>query len=214
MHYNRCNVLVKVNQDGLKLYGTHQLLVYAPDVNILGGVVHNVKKNREALVVASKESRLEVNADKLSTCSCLETRMQDEFTIQGLITLPLRGWKSSNFWEQEEIKCRMKSGNACYHSVHNLLSSNLLSQNIKFKIYRTLTLPFVLYGCNIWSVTLREERRLSVFENRALKGIFEPKRDKVTGELSKLRNEELNDLYCSPNIVLVIKSRRFRLGGM
>jgi len=64
VHYNRCNVLVKVNQDGFKLNATHQLLVYAADVNILGGRVHTVKKNREALVVASKARRLEVNADK------------------------------------------------------------------------------------------------------------------------------------------------------
>ena len=79
--------------------------------------------------------------------------------------------------------------------MQNLLSSKLLSQNIKIKIYRAVTLPFVLYGCETWSVTLREERRLRVFENRVLKGIFEPKRDKVTGELIKLHNEELNDLY-------------------
>ena len=66
----------------------------------------------------------------------------------------------------------------------------------------------VLYGCETWSLTLREERRLRVFENRALRRIYGPRRDEVTGELRKPHNEELNDLYCSPNIVWMIKSRR------
>ena len=86
---------------------------------------------------------------------------------------------------EEEIKSRWKSGNACYRSVQNLLSSNLLSKNIKIKIHRTITLPVVLYGCEIWSLTLREERRLRVFENRVLRRIFGPSRDKVTGEWIK-----------------------------
>ena len=82
---------------------------------------------------------------------------------------------------QEEIKSRLKSGNACYHSVQNLLSSNLLSKNLKIKIYRTIILPIVLYGCETWSLTLREECRLRVFENRVLRRILGPKRDEVTG---------------------------------
>jgi len=109
---------------------------------------------------------------------------------------------------QEEIKRRMKSGNACYHVVQNLLSSNYLTKNLKMKIYRTIILPAVFYGCEAWSPTLREERRLRVFENKALKRIFGPKRDEVTGEFRKLQNEELKDLYCSPNIIWVIKQRR------
>jgi len=69
---------------------------------------------------------------------------------------------------QEEIKSRLKTGNACYHSVQNLLSSSLLYKNLKIEIYRTIILLVVLYGCETWSLTLREEQRLRVFESRVL----------------------------------------------
>ena len=98
----------------------------------------------------------------------------------------------------------MKLGNACYYSVQNLLSSRLLSKNLKIKIYRTIILRVVLYGCETWSLTLREERRLSVFENRVLRRVFGSKRDEVTGEWRKLHNEELKDFYTLPNIVRVV----------
>jgi len=93
------------------------------------------------------------------------------------------------------------------------LSSRLLSKNLKVKIYRTIILPVVLYGCETWSLTLREERKLRVFENVVLRRIFGLRRDEVTGEWRRLHNKELNDLYSSPNIVWVIKSRRMRWAG-
>jgi hypothetical protein len=73
---------------------------------------------------------------------------------------------------QEEIKKRFDSGNACYHSMQNLLSSHLLSKNMKVRIYKTIVLPVVLYGCETWSLTVREEHKLRVFENRVLRRIF------------------------------------------
>jgi len=93
------------------------------------------------------------------------------------------------------------------------LSSSLLSKKLKIKIYRTIILPVVLYVCETWSLTLREERRLRVFENRVLRRVFGPKRDEVTGEWRKLHNEDLSDLYSLPNIVRVVKSRRMRWVG-
>ena len=99
------------------------------------------------------------------------------------------------------------------HSVQNRLSSRLLSKNLKIKIYRTIILPVVWYGCETWSLTLREERKLRVFENMVLRRMFGPRRDEVTGEWRRLHNKELNDLYSSPNIVWVIKSRRMRWAG-
>jgi hypothetical protein len=95
----------------------------------------------------------------------------------------------------------------------------LLSNNLKIKIYRTIILPAALYGCETWSLILREERRLRVFGNRVLKGVFGPKRDEVTRERRKLHNEVLNDLYYSPNIVLLVWETgevctRFRWGNL
>jgi len=83
---------------------------------------------------------------------------------------------------QEESKSRLKSGNACCHSEQDLLSSSLLFKNLNIEVYRTVVLSVVLYGCETWSLALREDRRLTVFKNRLLRRIFGPKRDGVTGE--------------------------------
>jgi len=110
----------------------------------------------------------------------------------------------------EEIKSRLKSGNACCHRAQILLSSSLLSKYLKIKIYKTIILPVVFYGCETWSLTLREERKLRVFENMLLRRIFGPRKDEVTGEWRRLHNAELNDLYSSSIIFRVIKVRIVR----
>jgi hypothetical protein len=111
---------------------------------------------------------------------------------------------------QEETKRRLNSGNACYHSVQDISSSRLLSKSAKIKIYKTIILAVVLYGCETWFLSLQEEHRRRVFENRALIRIFGPKRDDVMGNWTILHNEELHNLYSSPNIIRMIKSRRMR----
>ena len=176
----------------------------------------------QRLVAATREIGLEVSVDK--TKYMVMSRDQNAGRIHSVrvdnITferMPEFKYLETTLTNQnsiaEEIKSRLRSGNACYHLVQNLLSSRLLSKNLKIKIYRILILPVVLYGCETWSLTLREERKLRVFENMVLRRIFGPRRDEVTGEWRRLHNERLNDLYSSLNIVWVIKSRRMRWAG-
>ena len=105
----------------------------------------------------------------------------------------------------------MNSGNAYYNSVQNLLSSRLLSKNIKIKIYRTIILYVVCVGVKLGCCHWGEERRLRVFDSRVLRRIFGPKGDEVRRERRKLHNEERNDMHPPPNIIGAIKSRRMRL---
>jgi hypothetical protein len=110
---------------------------------------------------------------------------------------------------QEEIKRRLNSGNACYHLVQNLLSSRLLLKDVEIRIYKTVIMPLVLYGCETCSLTLREKHKLREFENRVLRKIFVLKRDEVMVEWGwrKLHNKELCNFYSSPSIIIIIKSR-------
>ena len=144
---------VQVTQDGLKLNGTHQLLVYADDVNILGGSVHTVKENAASLIVATKEIGLEVKADKIKymvtsrdqNVGRSHSTKTDNSSFERVEEFKYLGTTLTNQNSlHEEIKSRLKSGNACYHSVQNLLSSSFLSKNLKIKIYRTIILPVVL----------------------------------------------------------------------
>jgi hypothetical protein len=89
-----------------------------------------------------------------------------------------------------------------------------LSKNLKLRTYKTIVSPVILYGCETWSLALREEYKLGVFENKVLRRIFGPKRDELTGGWRKLHNEELRDLYSSPSIIRTIKSRMMRWAGL
>jgi hypothetical protein len=139
----------------LKLNGTHQLLAYADDVNILEEGVHTVKKNAEALVAATKEIGLEVNAHKTKYMTVfpdqnagrIHSMKMDNSSIERVEEFKYLGITLTNQNSiQEEIKCRMKLENVCYYSVQNLLSSSLLSKTLKIMMYRTTILPVVLYG--------------------------------------------------------------------
>jgi len=176
----------------------------------MGGSIHTVKEIAETLLVASDEMGLEVNVDKTKymimsqdqNAGQSHSMKTDNSSFESVEQFKYLGttltYQNST---QKEIKNRLKSENACYHSMQNLLSSSLLSKNLKITICRTINLPVVVYGCEIQSLMLREECRLTVFENRVLRRIFGLKRDDITAEWRKLHNEELNDLYCSPNVV-------------
>jgi sorting nexin-29 len=191
---------VQENQVRLKINGTHQLLAYADDINLLGDNTDTIEKNTETLIDASKEVGLEINVEK--TKYTLLSRRQNAGQNRDIkiANRSLENVSQFKYWGTtvtnenlilEEIKRRLNSRNACYHSVQSLLSSRLLSKNLKMRIHKTIILPVILYGCETWSLTLREEHRLRVFENNMLRRIFGPKRDEVTGGWRKMHNEEL-----------------------
>ncbi|KAJ4426484.1 hypothetical protein ANN_27298 [Periplaneta americana] len=202
------NRKVQDNTEGLKLNDLHQLLVYADDVNMLGENPQTIRENAEILLEARKTIGLEVNPEKSKYM--IMSRDQNivqngtikigDLSFEEVEKFKYLGVTVTNINDtREEIKRRINMGNACYHSVEKLLSSSLLSKNLKVRIYKTVILPVVLYGCETWTLTLREEQRLRVFENKVLRKLFGAKRDEVTGEWRKLHNAELHVLYSSPD---------------
>jgi hypothetical protein len=148
-------------------------------------------QNTETLIDASEEVGLDVNVEKTKSvfvyCDHNADQNQDvkirNSSFEDVPQFKYLGTTITNpTFIQEEIKRRLNSGNACYHLIQNLLSSRLLANNIKVRIYETIIFHMVLYGCETWSLTLREEHKLRVFGNRVLRRIFGPKRDEVMEE--------------------------------
>ncbi|KAJ4433802.1 hypothetical protein ANN_16114 [Periplaneta americana] len=182
---------VQDNTEGLEMTGLHQLLVYADEVNMLRKNPQTIRENAEILVEAGKAIGLEVNPE--NTKYMIMSRDQNivrngnikigDLSFEEVEKFKYLGATVTNINDtREEIKRRINMGNSCYYSVKKLLSSSLLSKNLKVRIYKTVILPVVLYGCETWTLTLREEQRLRVFENKVLRKIFGAKRDEVTGE--------------------------------
>ncbi|KAJ4437772.1 hypothetical protein ANN_13710 [Periplaneta americana] len=160
----------------------HQLLIYVDDMNMLGKNPQMIRENTEILLEASEDIGLEVNLEK--TKYMIMSRDQN-IPLNGNIKIGNLSFEDVEKFKylgatvttindtREEIQLRINMGNACYYSVEKLFSSRLLSKNLKVRIYKAVILPVVLYGCETWTPTLREEQKLRVFENKVLRKIFE-----------------------------------------
>ncbi|KAJ4452238.1 hypothetical protein ANN_03756 [Periplaneta americana] len=215
-HYFQAQYVIRKvedNRQGLELNGLHQLLVYADDVNMLGENTQTIRENTEILLEANKAIGLEVNPEK--TKYMIMSRDQNivrngnikigDLPFEEVEKFKYLGATVTNINDtREEIKRIINMGNACYYSVEKLLSSSLLSKNLKVRINKTVILPVVLYGCETWTLTLREEHRLRMFENKVrilgYRHILHCKPLIMNNVTSNIRSTGFLDM-CSHNVV-------------
>jgi hypothetical protein len=196
--------------------------VYADDIHFWGDCINTITGNTETLLEASRDVGLEINTEK-TKCMIMSRHPKSgqnqniRIANESFANVTKFKYLGTTLTNQngihDEIKSRLNSGNACYYSVQTLLSSHLISKKkLNIKICKTVIFSVVLYGCETWSLNMRDDHRLRVFESRVLRRIFGPKRDE-NGSWKKLHNDELHSLYSSPNIVRVIKSGWMRWAG-
>ena len=147
-----------------------------------GGNLQTIRENTEIFIKASKDIGIEVNSEKTKymNTSCQQNIVTENFSFEKVEKFKYLGVMVKNINDTcEEIKRRINTGHACYYSLKKILSSSLLSKKLKVNTYKIFILPVVLYGCETWSLTLKEEHRLRVFENKVLRKIFGAKGDDI-----------------------------------
>ena len=204
-------ISLKKEKEGLQLNDINKLLVYADDVVLLG-YEEILRANTHTLLSNTKKLGLKVNINKTKY---MVTNRYSLYNGNGQLMT-----NEGNFEEVAEFKYlgkiitkRNEMHKELKQEAQLLCITGTFVIPTSLKLYRTVILPVILYRCETWTLTLKEEKMLQVFENKVLRKIFVPKRDDQTGAWRRLHNGELHNLYEKPDIIRIVRSRRLRLAG-